>query len=304
MTSFNDLPDDCLTSISDYIHDLKQLLQLSEVCPRWGYLVENRLKKVQKLDIWWSTLDRSFKPDYIYTNDYQLIEKINISSVLPNLKYVRVGYISMKGDCLCKALANIMNTGNPLIGLSVNYSCDQNRDKYLNQSKCKVDMDQQIVKYCDKVKYLSADINAFTESFFKKFEFGANVIKFSTIKTCNTLTEFASSMVNLESAKIVDFDETDCLYDGPSLMKLNQLSIFSYDYTNLSYELLEYFPNLKNLLLKIILRRGETNYFGSIVNRNIENLVIYLVEDAPPTNTNSLHALNSILKSFPTVNIY
>ncbi|XP_053202568.1 uncharacterized protein LOC128387398 [Panonychus citri] len=168
-----DLLYDCLSCIFDCIPDLKLLLDLSTVCKQWNILAKRRLNKIRHLhaqqDI---DSNLSASPNHLYTNDVELMERVNVSKIFPNLKFFSKCY-TLEKMCTCKMLVNVLSTSKPLIGLICEAPCLFSSPEHLG-SRCHVDVDE-IVKHCGSLEYLVTLYRPFLRSYFLKYKFGRNL---------------------------------------------------------------------------------------------------------------------------------
>ncbi|XP_025018293.1 uncharacterized protein LOC112539763 isoform X2 [Tetranychus urticae] len=77
----NELPDDCLLAIFDYIQDLEDLINCFKVCDKWCNLIVGRTKKIKYL------IDQpSYSHDYFCFHLKELINVTCLSRLFPNLR--------------------------------------------------------------------------------------------------------------------------------------------------------------------------------------------------------------------------
>ncbi|XP_025016322.1 uncharacterized protein LOC112538683 [Tetranychus urticae] len=76
----NELPDDCLLNIFDYIQDLEDLINCFKVCEKWSNLIVVRTKKVKYF------IDQPNSPDSVSQQSNKPIDVAFLSKWFPNLR--------------------------------------------------------------------------------------------------------------------------------------------------------------------------------------------------------------------------
>ncbi|XP_053202563.1 uncharacterized protein LOC128387389 [Panonychus citri] len=177
-----DLPYDCLSCIFACIPDLKQLLDKSTV-ERENY----------------SSYVPFSSDNHIYTDDVDLMERVDVSQLLPNLKvrlllkdkkqndssiyfqFKLFQFLSLSpvhGDkCTGKMVVNILSSAaNPLVGLMCETTCgccNLNIPSLVNWC-LQVNVDE-IVKHCGSLEYMTILEQFFRDIYFFKYKFGQNL---------------------------------------------------------------------------------------------------------------------------------
>uniref|UniRef100_T1K4G2 F-box domain-containing protein n=1 Tax=Tetranychus urticae TaxID=32264 RepID=T1K4G2_TETUR len=83
----NELPDDCLVTIFDYIQDLQDLINCYKVCEKWSNVIVGRTKRVKYL------IDQSYySSDYVCTNISPYVDVTCLSKLFPNLRIAEFSY--------------------------------------------------------------------------------------------------------------------------------------------------------------------------------------------------------------------
>ncbi|XP_015783110.1 uncharacterized protein LOC107360898 isoform X2 [Tetranychus urticae] len=82
----NELPDDCLLAILDYIQDLKDLINCFKVCEKWSNVIVGRTRRVKYL-----INKPNYSPDYVCNYVNRPIDVTCLSKLFPNL---RIAYLS------------------------------------------------------------------------------------------------------------------------------------------------------------------------------------------------------------------
>ncbi|XP_015783017.1 uncharacterized protein LOC107360807 isoform X3 [Tetranychus urticae] len=83
----NELPDDCLLAIFDYIQDIKDLINLFKVFEKWSDIIADRAKKLKYL------IDQpTYSPGYVYLHLKEPIDVTCLSKLFPNLRIAEFSY--------------------------------------------------------------------------------------------------------------------------------------------------------------------------------------------------------------------
>ncbi|XP_015783106.1 uncharacterized protein LOC107360896 isoform X2 [Tetranychus urticae] len=83
--SINELPDDCLLTIFDYIQDLQDLINCFKVCEKWSNVIVGRTKRVKYLTDQWF-----YPPDHFYSLVNRPVDVTCLSKLFPNLRIADV----------------------------------------------------------------------------------------------------------------------------------------------------------------------------------------------------------------------
>uniref|UniRef100_T1L2T7 F-box domain-containing protein n=1 Tax=Tetranychus urticae TaxID=32264 RepID=T1L2T7_TETUR len=213
----NEIPDDCLLAIFDYMNNTYDLINCYKVCVKWSYLIDKRTKKTKYL------IDQcGYSSDAVSYENRRLIDSTCLSELFTNLKVVELS-------------SSIYNKVEDAIGLVKN---QKNLKGLINS------FDEPIEKYCDEPEMLSV------------YDFNPNILrKCSSLKQldilCYSLEDLkrdAHYLPNLERLKI-QFHFTENPYDGPVLEKLKILEL-SYECWGrkifYGFQLMDSCPNLQS----------------------------------------------------------
>ncbi|XP_053202377.1 uncharacterized protein LOC128387218 [Panonychus citri] len=309
-----DLPYDCLSCIFDCFSNLKQLLDLSTVCKQWNILVKRRLKKIRHLHV-----ERehylSYVPfssdNHIYTDDVELMERVNVSQFLPNLKFLSLNP-NLYGECTGKMVVNILSTtANPLVGLMCETQCCSSDEIH---SKCQVNVDE-IVKHCGNLKYMEILDEPFLESYFFKYKFGQSLKYFEgyiteydiiekdedydyNFEEINLLCRYLEQMPNLEVLSLNEPIIEPRLWPLPK-MKLKEIRFLDIRSSSSVFQFLPFFPHLRTIRLYIREVKGKDEGFpDSHTHQNVQDVVlkIHKYQGSP---VESLNLIKSIMVKFP-----
>ncbi|XP_053202356.1 uncharacterized protein LOC128387197 [Panonychus citri] len=309
-----DLPYDCLSCIFDFIPDLKLLLNLSTVCKQWNILVKRRLKKIRHLHVE-SKSDLSYAPfssdNHIYTDDIGYLERVNVSQLLPNLKYFsKSSYLT--GKCTCKMLLNVLSsTSNPLIGLHSEVPCDFG-------SGCHVSLDE-IVKHCGSLEYLYSLHEPFRDSYFFKYKFGQKLKYFdghfegyfdlesdeeeeedidydSRFEEISLLCRYFKQMPNLEVLSLDKPLIEPRLWPLPK-MKLKEIQLRDIRSSSSVSQFLPFFPDLRTIRLHIreVKDKGSPD---SHIHLNVQNFFLN-IHEPQSSHVESLNLVKTVMAKLP-----
>uniref|UniRef100_T1L6H4 F-box domain-containing protein n=1 Tax=Tetranychus urticae TaxID=32264 RepID=T1L6H4_TETUR len=255
----NELPDDCLLSIFDYVNYLGDLINCYKVCTKWRYLIAKRNKKVK----------------YLLEDPHQKADSVHYSGDDPDESEsddVHYKIAEYSHSCIEKVdyenIVSFIRNHKPLKGII----------KWLKRP---------IEKHCDKLEMLSA------------FYIHPSIIqKVSSIKQLYlqycSLDDFkrdAHYLPNLERLHIRD--AAPCrYYDGPVLEKLKifELDFSSSCVTDICYcfQFMDSCPNLQSAY--IFLENLRFYVDETIKHQCLQDLVIVFA-DPPRTDWNDLKRL-------------
>ncbi|XP_015793221.1 uncharacterized protein LOC107369756 [Tetranychus urticae] len=239
----NEIPNDCLLAIFDYMVDLADLISCYKVCVKWSHLIAKRTKKVKYL------LDqRGYSSDAVYYPRPCLFDATYLSKLFTNLT---IADLSIK----------------------LNFEVE-NVIQFVTKQKCLKGLinplDEPIEKYCDNLEMLSVD------------DFNPNNLRNgSSIKQLEIfsyrlehLKRDVHLFPNLERLKI-KIIVPDNPYDGPVLEKLKILEMaFRRPCNNIFYgfQLMDFCPNLQSAH---ILMCADTWVFDETLKHNsLQDLVL------------------------------
>ncbi|XP_053202365.1 uncharacterized protein LOC128387208 [Panonychus citri] len=311
-----DLPYDCLSCIFDCIPDLKQLLDKSTVCKQWNILVKRRLKKIRHLHV----VSEDFLPyfhfssdNHIYTDDVELMERVDVSQLLPNLKFLSLSlYPGQK--CTGKMLVNILSsTAKPLVGLTCKNQCCMSNDSLQSGH---VDI-EEIVKHCESLEYMNIWNQFFRDIYFFKYKFGQNLKYFdgctlpwynedydSMMEEINLLCCYAARMPNLEVLILKKPLNEPRLWCLPK-MKLKEIKFQHISSGSPVFQFLPLFPDLRSIKLSILkVKNKDEGFPDSHTHLNVQDVVLKIHKHKGPTMGCFKH-IKSILVKFPNcTNLY
>ncbi|XP_015784211.1 uncharacterized protein LOC107361803 isoform X2 [Tetranychus urticae] len=259
----NELPDDCLLSIFDYMNDLGDLINCYKVCIKWSHLVAERTKKVKyfmeyrydhRLEHGRDVPDYSF--DCVYYEDEDPIDVTCLSTLFTNLIIAELSWgLTRKGEF--EDIVTFVSNQKSLKGL-------------INTSG------ESIEKYCDELEMLSCNsyelIAIRNGSSIKQLYFGVDSI--------DAFKPDLSYFPNLERLHI-DIKAPDKHYDGPVLEKLKILEsqFFCLPNTSICYvfQFMDLCPNLQSAHIFM-------NTFGLFVDETLkheclQDLVVHIFGD-------------------------
>ncbi|XP_053203568.1 uncharacterized protein LOC128388207 isoform X2 [Panonychus citri] len=288
-----DLPYDCLSCIFDRIPDLKSLLDMSTVCKEWNILAKQRLKKIRHLHV-----ESEFPLvctyfslyNHIYTDDVGLMERVNVSQLLPNLKFLTLSR-NLSETCTCKMLVNVLSTSNPLVGLFCEAPC-RTQGVMVKYSQCHVDIDE-MVKHCGSLEYLDSLFPPFLDSYFFKYKFGQNLKYFNgyiegyinseedadedydfRFEEINSLCRYLKQMPNLEVLKLGKPLIEPRLWPLPK-MKLKEIQFEHISPGSPVFQFLPLLPDLRSIELNIHSVKDEDEDFPDChTHMNVQDVVL------------------------------
>ncbi|XP_015783862.2 uncharacterized protein LOC107361537 [Tetranychus urticae] len=215
----NEIPDDCLLAIFDYIIDLDDLINCDKVCVKWSNLIAKRTKKVKYL-----RENPGYSSDTVYYQRSCSIDSTCLSKLFTNVK---IADLSSELHCKVEDAIEFVRKQESLKGL-------------INP------FDVPMEKYCDELEMLSVEY------------FNPNNLRnVSSLKQLDvweyTLEAFgrdAHYLPNLERLKI-QINVPDKHYDGPVLEKLKILELFHYyeeqpETSFHGFQLMDSCPNLQS----------------------------------------------------------
>uniref|UniRef100_A0A158P4M2 F-box domain-containing protein n=1 Tax=Tetranychus urticae TaxID=32264 RepID=A0A158P4M2_TETUR len=264
----NELPDDCLLTIFDYIQDLEDLINCFEVCEKWSNLIVARNKKVKYF------IDRpNYSPDSVTQQSNKPIDVTFLSKWFPNLKIANLSYPSHVKPAI-EDIDKLIRNSESLKGII----CGD----YLNL----------------KLMPQKANLEMLSTRIIDSYKIEIN----ETVKQLNlwnsTLDEFkevAHCFPNLERLKISCSKKTTDFYsDGPVMANLKIVELAGssrdrdYHECCSSFLFMDSCPALQSAHIKIDCSRIVINY--SVKNANLQDLVI---QNYKPTNWEELPMLMS-----------
>ncbi|XP_053202390.1 uncharacterized protein LOC128387228 [Panonychus citri] len=312
-----DLPYDCLSCIFDCFSNLKLLFNLSTVCKQWNILVKQRLKKIRHLHV----ASESYLPyvpfssdNHIYTDDVELMERVNVSQLLPNLKFLSLSPVH--GDkCTGKMMVNILSSiAKPLVGFMCDTQCCSSN---IVQHSGQVHVDE-IVKHCGSLEYMNILDEHFRDSYFFKYKFGQNlkhfdgyVIRFydededydSMEEEMNLSCRYLEQMPNLEVLNLENPLIEPRLWPLPK-MKLKEIRFEDMSLRSPVFQFLPLFPDLRSIHLHIReVKSKDEGFPDSHTHLNVQDVVLNIYGKEPTNGCFKL--IESIMVKFPNcTNLY
>ncbi|XP_015793161.2 uncharacterized protein LOC107369702 [Tetranychus urticae] len=247
----NEIPDDCLLAIFDYLNNLGDLINCYKVCVKWSYLIVKRTKKVKYL-----TYQRSDSSDVVYYRGLCSIDSTCLPKLFTNLIIADLSSkLNLKDeDYLLPDAIEFVRKQASLKGLINPFR--QPIEKY---------------RYCDQLEMLSV------------INFNPNNLRNgSSIKQLNVrnytleaLTRDAHYLPNLENLKI-KIIVPDNHYDGPVLEKLKILELYSIKLQRkrffYGFQLMDSCPNLQSAHITM---NSHSWFFDETLKHNsLQDLVI------------------------------
>uniref|UniRef100_T1L697 F-box domain-containing protein n=1 Tax=Tetranychus urticae TaxID=32264 RepID=T1L697_TETUR len=222
----NELPDDCLLTIFDYLSYLDDLVNCYKVCIKWSYLIAKRTKKVKYL-----MECPIYASDYVFYEGLDLIDETTLSTLFPNI----IVFENSNGDdktffskCMkandAEKVGSFLRNHESLKGI-INF------------------LDVPIEKYCDKLEMLSThhiepDI----------LQNGSNMRQlYIGNVTLDDFKRVAHYFPNLEKLHIRD-EGVHHLNKGPVFEKLKiaELDLSSPDEICYAFQFMDSCPNLQS----------------------------------------------------------
>ncbi|XP_015784216.1 uncharacterized protein LOC107361809 isoform X2 [Tetranychus urticae] len=215
----NELPDDCLLSIFDYLNNLDDLINCYKVCIKWSHLIAERTRKVKYF------MDPKYSFDYVHYLGVDSIDVTFLSILFPNLIIAEVSH-GFQGKVQFGDIVTFVSNQKSLKGL-------------IDPSGVSIE------KYCDNLEMLSGNhsepIILRNRSSIKQLHSGMNSI--------DTLKPDLSNFPNLERLH-THIKAPDKHYDGPALEKLKilELAFFCPFSTSICYvfQFIDLCPNLQS----------------------------------------------------------
>ncbi|XP_015784457.1 uncharacterized protein LOC107361998 isoform X2 [Tetranychus urticae] len=264
----NEIPDDCLLAIFDYIIDLDDLINCYKVCVKWRHLIAKRTKKVKYL-----IGQRGYSSDAVYFQRPCVRDVTYLSKLFTNLQ---IAELSPGLHLKVEDAIEFVSKQESLRGLISRYR-------------------KPIEKYCDQLEMLS--VNHFNPN---------NLRNGSSIKqldiwnySLEDLKRDAHYMPNLERLK-VEIDVPDNPYDGPVLEKLKILEMaFRRPCHNIFYGF-QFMDSCPNLQSAHILMSANTSFFDeTLKHKCLQDLVFqfYGLDNADDT----WNYFKRLFKKFPNL---
>ncbi|XP_025018295.1 uncharacterized protein LOC112539765 [Tetranychus urticae] len=112
----NELPDDCLRTIFDYMQGLEDLINCFKVCEKWSNVIVGRTKRVKYL------FNQSFSPDYALNFVKRPIDITCLSKLFPNLRIAYFSGLLLKKSPI-EDIAKVIRDSKYLKGIMIDTNC-------------------------------------------------------------------------------------------------------------------------------------------------------------------------------------
>uniref|UniRef100_T1L5M2 F-box domain-containing protein n=1 Tax=Tetranychus urticae TaxID=32264 RepID=T1L5M2_TETUR len=262
----NELPDDCLLTIFDYIKDLQDLINCFKVCVKWSNVIVGRTRRVKYL------FNQSYySPDYVCNYVNRPIDVTCLSKLFPNLRIADLFHIS-----------NVLRSNEAMIIRTPT----KDIDKLIRDSEslkgiifpCNYYLDFELMPEIANLEmlstgYLSPKISGIYENVKQLHLYDCNLGLFESIAHC---------FPNLERIKIyVADDGKDYRPDHPAManLKIFEMAFYSFDRPrdiSCSFLAMDSCPALQSAHIRIDCSRIVFN--DAIKHANLQNLVIQFLE--------------------------
>uniref|UniRef100_T1L699 F-box domain-containing protein n=1 Tax=Tetranychus urticae TaxID=32264 RepID=T1L699_TETUR len=212
----NELPDDCLLTIFDYLNNLDDLVNCFKVCIKWSHLTAQRTKKVKYL------LGYPENGDCVSYRGTEPIDGTCLSTLFPNLKIAEISY-KFGGKVKREDIVALLKNQKSLKGLTGRYH-------------------EALSEYCDNLEMVSFDL--FNSS---SQHNGSSIKQLYRWTSIDRFQKDVHYFPNLERLNVHCDYEYD-LYTGPVLEKLKILELFSSYPHGICYALkfMDSCPNLQS----------------------------------------------------------
>uniref|UniRef100_T1K8U2 F-box domain-containing protein n=1 Tax=Tetranychus urticae TaxID=32264 RepID=T1K8U2_TETUR len=222
----NELPDDCLLTIFDYLNNLEDLANCYKVCIKWSHLIAERTRKVKYL---MENPDYSSDSVYYQGLDLSTRRETLLNTLFPNL--IGVGDLENNAEDLAneaKDLEKILQCFRDLKSLKGIINC----------------CDLSIEKYCDNLEMLS--VSNFKPDILQN---GYNI---KQLHPWYYYPDFETVLHHFPNLERLHIRTIDSQYKGPVLEKLKilELEVLSVDICY-AFQLINSCPNLQSAHLYV-----------------------------------------------------
>ncbi|XP_025016491.1 uncharacterized protein LOC107361498 [Tetranychus urticae] len=241
----NELPDDCLLTIFDYVNYLDDLVNCFKVCGKWSHLIAQRTKKVKYLLDLYPEYD-----DCVYYRDIKQIDGTDLSTEFPNL------IISYKLEQEEKRKHN--------------FALARNQEP----SQGSINSHHGLIeKYRFQLKKVSCDLfepNIQHES--------SSVKQLFRVESLDRFKKDAHLFPNLERINVFNCCGRDSMYDGPVLEKLKiaefafMTTLFLGNEASYAFQFMDSCPNLQSA--HFITNSSHLFFDGTLKHESLQDLVI------------------------------
>ncbi|XP_015783449.2 uncharacterized protein LOC107360897 [Tetranychus urticae] len=257
----NELPNDCLLTIFDYMNNLDDLINCYKVCIKWSHLILKRTKKVKYFIEGYPQMDHC-----VYHEGEEPIDGTCLSTLFSNLKFAQICSLHKKVEY--KDIAALVRNQESLEGLRA----------------CKS------FEHPDKPKIVSFDL--FEPSMQHN---GFSIKQLCSVYDLASFQKCAHYFPNLERLHILCESQ---YYDGPVLEKLKILELYLCSGDGLfivhSFQVMDSCPNLQSAHITV-----NDRFFvdETIKLQYLQDLVISTYNDCE----NSWNDFERLLKKYPNL---
>ncbi|XP_025016592.1 uncharacterized protein LOC107361690 isoform X5 [Tetranychus urticae] len=240
----NELPDDFLMAIFEYVNDLDDLINCYKVCTKWSHLIPERTKKVK-----YFMEDPGYASDYVYYQGRDLIDGTCLSTLFPSLIMAEFSFIFDLKAKFEDTVAFVRNQES-LKALMIYKETDE---------------------YCDKLEMLSL---TFVEKSFLR-----NVSSVKQLYILYAHLDFFSDAHYFQNLERLHILLEDKQYDGPVLEKLKvvELGFTADEKTNYyGFQFMDSCPNLQSAHISVqgnLLCVNET-----LKHERLQDLVLHFMD--------------------------
>ncbi|XP_025018296.1 uncharacterized protein LOC112539766 [Tetranychus urticae] len=248
----NELPDDCLLTIFDYIQDLRDLINCFKVSKNWRIKIVERTKKLQYL------IDQpNYSSDYVYLHLKEPIDVKCLSKLFPNLRIAEFSY-QLNGGAPIEDMVRLIINSNSLKGII--FDCDNHLEFGLVPENANLEM--------LSTGYIYPKMSGIYENVKQLHLWNYNLGLFESVAHC---------FPNLERLQIYATEDLSEQYsDAPVLanLKILEMGLPLNDWANIccSFKFMDAYPALQSAYIKI---DSRTITFNHLITRdNLRDLVI------------------------------
>ncbi|XP_015783875.1 uncharacterized protein LOC107361550 isoform X1 [Tetranychus urticae] len=275
----NELPDDCLLTIVDYLNNLEDLANCYKVCIKWSHLIAERTRKVKYFMVAEISEDFDYSSDLVYYQgpDLSTRYKTLLSTLFSNLpilhnpKIYNSDFIYIVIELLKKVIdfekkeKELGNETEDLEKLEQFFFLKRHLKSLKGIINC-CDVNINIEILCDKPEMVSS--SRIEPGILKN---GSSIKQLHTWYDYEDFETVAHHFPNLERLHIY---LDDSQYKGPVLEKLKILELKSSteDDFSLAFRFLDSCPNLQSAHITV-----DINYFSvkkRLKNESLQDLVI------------------------------
>ncbi|XP_025016319.1 uncharacterized protein LOC107360689 [Tetranychus urticae] len=206
----NELPDDCLLAIFDYIHILEDLINCFEVCEKWRNLIVGRTKRVKYVSVAWHC-----SSDSVFNRVNRPFDVTCLSKLFPNLRifdFTNSFYLLSKVPI--EDITKLIRDSESLKGIiwdkNLEFKIPQNSNLEMLSTGF---INPNINSIYETVKQLN--LCNFTLREFKEVAHCFPNLERLNIKSSEDTTDFSDGQVleNLKIVELADSNDTSCSFD-------------------------------------------------------------------------------------------